>query len=101
LLQKRGHEVHIAEDGPHALQILQQFSPDVALVDIGLPGMNGYDLARRIREQPQFRSLMLVAQTGWANEEDRQRSREAGFNYHLAKPINHARLREILAECQS
>ena len=86
--------------GPHALQILQEFSPDVALVDIGLPGMNGYDLARRIREQPQFKNLMLIAQTGWANEEDRLRSREAGFNYHLAKPINHARLREILTECQ-
>jgi CheY-like chemotaxis protein len=98
LLQKRGHEVRIAEDAPHALQILQQFSPDVALVDIGLPGMNGYDLARQIREQPQFRNLVLVAQTGWANEEDRLRSREAGFNYHLAKPINHARLREILTE---
>ena len=96
LLQLRGHDVRIAHDGPHALHILQEFSADVALVDIGLPGMDGYSLARRIREQPQFRTTVLVAQTGWAHEDDRLRSQEAGFNYHLAKPIDHDRLREIL-----
>jgi CheY-like chemotaxis protein len=98
LLQLRGHDVRIAHDGPHALQILQEFSADVALVDIGLPGMDGYSLARRIREQPQFRTTVLVAQTGWAHEDDRLRSQEAGFNYHLAKPIDHDRLHEILSE---
>ncbi len=98
LLQLRGHDVRIAHDGPHALQILQEFSADVALVDIGLPGMDGYGLARRIREQPLFKTMVLVAQTGWAREDDRLRSQEAGFNYHLAKPIDHDRLHEILIE---
>ena len=96
LLQLRGHDVRIAHDGPHALQILQEFSPDVALVDIGLPGMDGYSLACRIREQPQFSKTLLIAQTGWAMEDDRLRSQEAGFDYHLAKPIDHDRLHEIL-----
>jgi signal transduction histidine kinase/ActR/RegA family two-component response regulator len=98
LLQLRGHDVRIAHDGPHALEILQEFSADVALIDIGLPGMDGYSLARRIREQPQFRTTVLVAQTGWAHEDDRLRSQEAGFDYHLAKPIDHDRLHEILSE---
>ena len=98
LLQLRGHDVRIAHDGPHALHILQEFSADLALVDIGLPGMDGYSLARRIREQPQFKTTVLVAQTGWAHEDDRLRSQEAGFNYHLAKPIDHDRLHKILIE---
>jgi CheY-like chemotaxis protein len=98
LLQRRGHDVRIAHDGPHALHILQEFAADVALVDIGLPGMDGYSLARRIREQQRFKSMLLVAQTGWAREDDRLRSHEAGFDYHLAKPIDHHRLHEILSE---
>jgi CheY-like chemotaxis protein len=97
ILQLKGHDVRIAYDGPHALQILQEFSADFALIDIGLPGMNGYSLARRIREQPEFRTMVLVAQTGWAHQDDRLRSKEAGFDYHLAKPIDHDRLHEILA----
>ena len=98
LLGARGHDVRIAHDGPHALQILQEFPAEVALVDIGLPGMDGYSLARRIRQQPRFRTTVLVAQTGWAHEDDRLRSQEAGFDYHLAKPIDHNRLHEILTE---
>ncbi len=98
LLKLKGHDVRIAHDGAEALQILQEFPADVALLDIGLPGMDGYSLARRIREQPQFRTTVLVAQTGWAHEDDHLRSREAGFDYHLAKPIDHDRLHEILTE---
>ena len=98
LLKIHGHDVRIAHDGPDALQILQEFPAEVALIDIGLPGMDGYSLARRIREQPQFRTTVLVAQTGWAHEDDRLRSQEAGFDYHLAKPIDHGRLHEILSE---
>jgi CheY-like chemotaxis protein len=98
LLKLKGHDVRIAHNGPEALQILQEFPADVALLDIGLPGMDGYSLARRIREQPQFRTTVLVAQTGWAHEDDDLRSREAGFDYHLAKPIDHDRLHEILTE---
>ena len=98
LLKLKGHDVRVAHNGLDALQILQEFPADVALVDIGLPGMDGYSLARRIREQPQFSMTVLVAQTGWAHEDDRLRSQEAGFDYHLAKPIDHHRLHEILSE---
>jgi len=98
LLQMRGHEVRIGHDGPTALRTLEEFPADVALIDIGLPGMDGYSLARRIREQPQFRTMVLVAQTGWAHDEDRLRSKQAGFDYHLAKPLDHDRLHDILTE---
>ena len=98
LLQKRGHEVRTAHDGPTALRTLEEFPAAVALIDIGLPGMDGYSLARRIREQPRFRTMVLVAQTGWAHDEDRLRSQHAGFDYHLAKPLDHDRLHDILSE---
>jgi CheY-like chemotaxis protein len=98
LVEMMGHQVRIAHDGQSALQLLSEFNPDVALIDVGLPGMNGYELARRIREQPQFASIMLIAQTGWGREEDREQAREAGFDHHLPKPINHELLERILAE---
>jgi CheY-like chemotaxis protein len=72
------------------------FVPDVALIDLGLPLMDGYQLARWLREQPQCRDIILIAQTGWGREEDRKRAREAGFDHHLVKPIDHQRLVEIL-----
>ena len=90
--------MRIGHDGPTALRTLEEFPADVALIDIGLPGMDGYNLAQRIREQPQFRTMVLVAQTGWAHDEDRLRSKQAGFDYHLAKPLDHDRLHDILSE---
>jgi CheY-like chemotaxis protein len=98
LLELMGHEVRLAHDGPSALQISTEFLPDVALIDVGLPGMSGYEVARRIREQPELRHMVLIAQTGWGREEDRQTSREAGFDHHLPKPIDHQLLEKILAE---
>ncbi|HJZ57456.1 MAG TPA: response regulator [Gemmataceae bacterium] len=92
-----GHEVQLAHDGPGALEATAAFNPDVALVDIGLPGLNGYEVARRIRENPQLRGVVLVAQTGWGQDEDRRRSVEAGFDYHLVKPVDLEALRKILA----
>ncbi|HET8579996.1 MAG TPA: response regulator [Nitrospiraceae bacterium] len=97
LLELMGHEVRLAFNGPSALEALPDFQPEVALVDVGLPGMSGYDVARGIREQPQFRFIVLIAQTGWGREEDRERSREAGFDHHLAKPLDHQLLQQILA----
>jgi CheY-like chemotaxis protein len=97
LLEAMGHEAVVAYDGATALELAAEFHPDVALVDIGLPGMSGYEVARRMREQPQFRDMLLVAQTGWGRDEDRQRATEAGFNYHLVKPIDREVFREILA----
>ena len=97
LLELGGHQVKIAHDGPSALAILKDFVPDVALVDLGLPeGMNGHDLARQIRAQPRFDKTILVAQTGWGRNEDRERSRTAGFDFHLVKPIDHGQLQRII-----
>jgi CheY-like chemotaxis protein/two-component sensor histidine kinase len=97
LLRVTGHDVRTAASGSEALQIIAQFVPEVALIDIGLPEMNGYELARAIRSRPESSGMVLIAQTGWGREEDRKRSREAGFDHHLTKPIDHPLLRAILA----
>jgi signal transduction histidine kinase len=86
LLQADGHEVHEAEDGPAALAVCRETMPDVAVIDIGLPGMDGYELARRIRSEPAGRVVTLIALTGYGFPEDRERSRLAGFDRHLVKP---------------
>ncbi len=96
LLRYLGHEVQMAENGSDAVKAAEAFQPDIVLLDIGLPGMNGYDVARRIREQPRLRNALLVAQTGWGEEEARRRSHEAGFNYHLVKPVSLESLVEIM-----
>jgi two-component system CheB/CheR fusion protein len=97
LLELQGHEVRAVNNGPNALKMLTEFLPDVALIDVGLPGMDGYNLAHLIREQQKFNHIVLIAQTGWVGEEDRERSRAAGFDHHLAKPTDYHRLAEILA----
>jgi DNA-binding response OmpR family regulator len=97
LLQITGHETRSAFDGADALELASRFRPDVVLLDIGLPGLNGYDVARRIREQPWGRNTVLVALTGWGQEEDRRKSSEAGFDAHLVKPVDHGQLMAMLA----
>jgi two-component system CheB/CheR fusion protein len=97
LLKLAGHEVHVVHDGLQALHEAQAFLPDFVLLDIGLPGMNGYDVARRLRTVPQLKDMVLVAQTGWGQEEDRRRSQEAGFDHHLVKPVDLEVLQTILA----
>jgi signal transduction histidine kinase/ActR/RegA family two-component response regulator len=97
LVKRCGHEPCIAHDGPTALKLAHQFHPQVALLDIGLPGMSGHDLARRMREDQELRFTRLVALTGYGQEEDRRRSREAGFDEHLTKPVSLARLQAILS----
>jgi PAS domain S-box-containing protein len=81
------HDVRIAHDGAAALKLAQSYRPDVVLLDIGLPGMSGYQVAKQMRQQPEFAKTTLVAVTGYGQEEDRRRSREAGFNQHLVKPV--------------
>jgi PAS domain S-box-containing protein len=98
LLTQMGYEVHIAHDGSSAMKLLTNFVPDFAFIDIGLPRMNGYDLARWLRQKPEFRNTILIAQTGWGRNEDRAQSRSAGFDHHLIKPLDYQRLREILAQ---
>ena len=97
LLELWGHEVRIAYNGPDALALAAEFRPDAALLDIGLPGMTGYEVAQRLRELPGWREVMLVAVTGYGQDEDLRRSREAGFDHHLTKPVEPAMLQSLLA----
>jgi len=98
LLELWGHEVCHAPDGSTALEQARSFQPDLALVDIGLPGMDGYELARRLRAQGPVRPPLLVALTGYGQEDDQRRSREAGFDRHLVKPIDLQVLRALVTE---
>jgi CheY-like chemotaxis protein len=96
ILEYMGHEVATAFEGLEAVKRVETFQPDVALLDLGMPMMDGYEAAQRIRENPQWRSVRLVALTGWGQEEDRQRTREAGFDAHLVKPVDRAALEKLL-----
>ena len=99
LLELTGHETHIAYDGLEAVETAAKVKPDLVLLDIGLPKMNGYEVARRIRERPWGKNLVLVALTGWGQDEDRLKSREAGFDGHILKPVDPEALTRLLAEC--
>jgi CheY-like chemotaxis protein len=96
LLGLAGHETSVAHDGHAALEAAARFAPDAAFVDIGLPGMNGYEVAKRLRADPRFESLLLVALTGWGTEDDRRQAQSAGFDQHLVKPADIERIRETL-----
>jgi PAS domain S-box-containing protein len=99
LLELDGHEVRIARDGLHAVEAAAQWTPDVVLLDIGLPQLDGYEVARRIRAQRHgVNGVMLIAITGWGQDEDRRRSRDAGFNAHLTKPVDYGDLNKLLAQ---
>jgi len=97
LLKDAGHDARTILDGPTALQAAVDYRPHVVLLDVGLPGLNGYDVARWIRKQPVLESVVLVALTGYGQETDRQISMKAGFNHHLVKPIDFKDVKEILA----
>jgi two-component system CheB/CheR fusion protein len=97
LARSWGHEVSVASDGPTALAVAERFAPERALIDIGLPGMSGYELARRLRAKTQHRDLYLIAVTGYGREEDKRAAKAAGFNVHLVKPGDIDRLRELLS----
>ncbi len=96
LLQLSGHEVHAAADGLQALEAATRLRPDLMLLDIGMPGLNGYELARRIRSLEWGRSAVLVALTGWGQDNDRRQSREAGFDSHWVKPLDSRKLATLL-----
>jgi PAS domain S-box-containing protein len=97
LLRLEGHEVRLVPDGPGALAAAQAESPNVVILDLGMPGMDGFEVARRLRALPGTKSTLLVAITGWAREEDRRRCYEAGFDGHLPKPVEWDDLRQFLA----
>jgi CheY-like chemotaxis protein len=96
LLKLKGHEVDVAHDGFEAVAKAAAFQADVILLDIGMPGLNGYEAARQIRTQDPQKCPVLVALTGWGQEEDRRLSSEAGFDAHLVKPVDIAALTELL-----
>jgi len=98
VLQATGHDVRVARNGPAALLVCAEFLPDVALLDIGLPVMDGYELANRLRELPGVSAMRLVAVTGYGQEADRERSLVAGFDRHLVKPLDHAALERMLRD---
>jgi CheY-like chemotaxis protein len=97
LLKLLGAEVHVAYSGAEALEALPAYRPDVAILDIGMPGMDGHEVARRIRQQPEFQKLTLIALTGWGQDRDRRQSHTAGFDYHLIKPADMDALQAVLA----
>jgi PAS domain S-box-containing protein len=100
LLRFLGHEVDIAYDGYSALAKVREFQPEIVLLDIGLPGMNGHDVARTLRAQPEFKGLVLAAVTGYGQEEDRRRSLDAGFDFHLTKPLAQTALTAVFTSAR-
>jgi CheY-like chemotaxis protein len=98
LLKLQGHETTVAYDGPTALQAVQEFQPEVILLDIGLPRMDGYEVAKRLREAAGSEHLRIVAITGYGRDEDKNRSAAAGFDAHLVKPVDLEALSRLLRE---
>jgi CheY-like chemotaxis protein len=96
-LEQLGHEVEVAEDGPSALEAAKRFHPEVALLDIGLPVMDGYELAQRLREMDTSPELRLIALTGYGLDRDRERSSAAGFDAHIVKPVDIRKLAQTIA----
>jgi signal transduction histidine kinase/DNA-binding response OmpR family regulator len=97
LLRLSGHEVRVCNDGPAALVAASEFRPDVVLLDIGLPGMDGFEVARRLRQRSELENVMLVALTGYGQEEDRRKAQQCGFDHHLVKPADPAALTALFA----
>jgi CheY-like chemotaxis protein len=98
LLEQSGHAIGLAHDGSQALVTASDFRPDIAFLDIGLPNMNGYELAHAIRNEPWGERVVLIALTGWGHQDDKRRAREAGFNGHLTKPVDPDRIEALIAE---
>ena len=96
LLQLGGHEAHTAYDGLQALELASRLQPEVLLLDLGLPGLDGCELCRRIRQQPWSARSLLIAVTGWGQAADKQRSQDAGFDGHLVKPVDLQALEKLL-----
>lgn len=97
LLRARGHEVRVAYDGSSALELCREFHPQAALLDIGLPQIDGYELARRLRNEHQ-RRLLLIALTGYGRDDDRRLSEDAGFDHHLVKPVDFPTVEALLTD---
>ena len=100
LLTLEGHEAQVVHDGPAALEAINRNRHEVVFMDIGLPGMSGYEVARRLRQQPELGNPLLVAVTGYAEDEARRLSREAGFDHHMVKPVDPDAILAFLASIE-
>jgi CheY-like chemotaxis protein len=98
LLKITGNKTFLAHDGVEALEAVEKYRPEVILLDIGLPKLDGHEVCRRVRELPWGKDIVIIALTGWGQEDDRRKSEEAGFNGHLVKPVDYDRLLELLGE---
>lgn len=96
MMELIGHDARLAFDGSAGIEAAKEYKPDVVLLDIGLPIINGYEACSIMRKDAMFSNTIFIAQTGWGQEEHRQRSKEAGFDFHLVKPIQLEQLRELL-----
>jgi CheY-like chemotaxis protein len=97
LLELAGHEVRLAYDGQEALELADSFRPDVILLDIGLPKLDGFEVASRLRQDHRHDRMLLMAVTGYGTDGDRDRARAAGFDHHLVKPVDPRTLRDLIA----
>jgi CheY-like chemotaxis protein len=97
LMQITGNKTYMAHDGLKAVEAIEKYRPEVVLLDIGLPGLDGHEVCRRVREQPWGKDIVVIALTGWGQEDDRRKSEEAGFDGHLVKPVDYDQLLELLA----
>ena len=97
LIQLMGHDVRAAQSGLAAIDVAEAFRPDLIVLDIGMPGLDGYEVCRRIRQHEWGRAIVIAALTGWSRDEDRDRSEQAGFNHYLIKPVDPKALEELIA----
>jgi CheY-like chemotaxis protein len=97
MIELLGHEVRLAHDGQNAIETAKDFLPQVVLLDIGLPGKNGYEVCEQMKTLPELQKTLFIAQTGWGQDEHRRRSQEAGFQHHLVKPVSIQTLEPLLA----
>ena len=100
LLELTGNQTNRVHDGLEALKAIETFRPEVVLLDIGLPKLSGYEVCRRVRQEPWGKDIVIIALTGWGQEDDRRKSEEAGFNGHLIKPVDYDKLLELLDTSQ-
>jgi len=98
LLQAKGHETRVVTDGAAAISVADEFKPNCVLLDLGLPQMDGYEVARQLRKRPYGGGVVIVALTGWAGREIRTKAAEAGFDYHVVKPVNWDEVEKIVRE---
>ncbi len=97
LLETVGHEVRVMHDGPSALAIVDDFAPEVVILDIGLPGMSGFDVARELRTRAVTKTALLIALTGYGADSDKQATRDEGFDHHLVKPVSFTAIETVIA----